>query len=66
MQGTLQELQKGQFALAKVISNIQENVTCSKDHVERSEDEDEEPPVSKSVLFVAGPSGESMERPDTA
>ena len=66
MQGTLQDLQKGQSALANVISNIQENVTCSKDHAESSEDEEEKPPVPKSVLSPAGPSGESMERPDTA
>ena len=66
MQGTLQDLQKGQFALANVISNIQENVTCSKYHAKCSEDEEEKPPVSKSVLSPIGPSGESMERPNTS
>ena len=41
-------------------------MTYSKDHAESSEDEEEKPPISKSVLSPAGPSGESMERPDTA
>ena len=41
-------------------------MTCSIDHAKSSEDEEEKPPVSKSVLSLAGPSGESTERPDTA
>ena len=41
-------------------------MTCSIDHAKSSEDEEEKPPVSKSVLSLVGPSGESMERPDTA
>ena len=41
-------------------------MTCSKDHANSSEDEDEKPPVPKFVLSAVGPSGESMEWPDIA
>ena len=60
----MEDLQKGQFALVNVISNIQENVTSGKDHANNSEDEEEKPPVPKSVLSLTGPLGEPIERPN--
>ena len=65
MQGTLEELHKGRFALANVISNIQKNVTSGKNHAGRSEDEEEKLPVPAPIHSSARPSVEPIEGPNT-